>query len=211
MNHPVLSIDVAKGKSVAAAFISSNQLFRKPFSFEHSPSGLQSLLPLLAEMESLSNAKPHVVLEATGNYSRPLSSFFSSCGFPVVVLNPILTHQLKKKAIRKVKTDSIDAARIAQAYYLGNGSPELPLEDSFLELRTLTRQHHHLNSLYTDVQLHVQAVLDLIFPGNDQLFSQTCCGTSLRILAAFPTPGAVLAADPEELLALMLPNRRGRA
>ncbi|WP_255570882.1 IS110 family transposase [Cohnella sp. CFH 77786] len=105
MNHPVLSIDVAKGKSVAAAFLSSSQLFRKPFSFDHSPSGVESLLSLLDEMETIASTKPHVVLEATGNYSRPLSSFFSSRGFPVVVLNPILTHQLKKKAIRKVKTD----------------------------------------------------------------------------------------------------------
>jgi len=88
MNQPVLSIDVAKGRSVAAAFISSNQLFRKPFSFEHSPSGLQSLLPLLAEMESRSNAKPHVVLEATGNYSRPLSSFFPLVGFPLLYSTP---------------------------------------------------------------------------------------------------------------------------
>ena len=169
------------------------------------------MLPLLAEMESRSNAKPHVVLEATGNYSRPLSSFFSTRGFPVVVLNPILTHHLKKKAIRKVKTDAIDAARIAQAYYLGNGSSMLPLDDSFSELRTLTRQHHHLNGLYTDVQLHFQAVLDLIFPGYDHLFRHTCCGTSLRILTTFPTPDAVLAADPEQLLTLMLPNRRGSA
>ena len=211
MNHPVLSIDVAKGKSVAAAFLSSSQLFRKPFSFEHSPSGVESLLPLLAEMQSMTNAQPHVVLEATGNYSKPLTSFFSTRGFPVVVLNPILTHQLKTKAIRKVKTDAIDAARIAQAYYLGNGSPAVPLENTLTELRTLTRQHRHLNDLFTNVQLHFQAVLDLIFPGYDQLFSHTCCSTSLRILSAFPTPHAVLAADPEQLFDLMLPNRRGRS
>lgn len=147
MNHPVLSIDVAKRKSVAAAYLSSSQLFSKPFSFEHSFSGVGSLLPLLSEMESRMNAQPHVVREATGNYSKPLISFFTDYGFPVFLLNPILTHQLKSKAIRKVKTDAIDAALIAQVYYLGNGSPATSLNDSLFELRTLTRQHHHLNGL----------------------------------------------------------------
>ena len=59
-------------------------------------------------------------------------------GFPVVVLDPILTHQFKKKAIRKVKTDAIDAARIAQAYYLGNGSPVTPLENALKRLPVST-------------------------------------------------------------------------
>ena len=33
----------------------------------------------------------------------------------------------------------------------------------------------------------------------------------LRILSAFPMPHVVLAADPEQLFDLMLPNRRGRS
>lgn len=211
MNQPVLSIDVAKGKSVAAAYLSREQLYRKPFTFEHTLTGIQHVLTMLSEMTAISNEKPHIVLEATGNYSKPISSYFAAQGFPVSILNPILTHQLKKKSIRKVKTDAIDASRIAQTFYLGNHKASPPIDDALIELRSLTRQYHQFNSLCTDVQQHFQAVLDLVFPGYDRLFSQTCSGTSLRILAAYPTPKAVLAADPEHLLSLMTPNRRGRA
>ncbi|WP_373231372.1 transposase [Cohnella sp.] len=109
MQQPILSIDVAKGKSVAAAFSAYGAIVRKPFSFSHSPHGVSSLLPLLDQLEEMTQQRPHVVLEATGNYSKPLVSFFSAKGYPVVVLNPLLTHQLKKKATRKVKTDPIDA------------------------------------------------------------------------------------------------------
>lgn len=43
-------------------------------------------------------------------------------GIPVILLNPLQTHLLKKKAVRKVETDPIDAARIAQAFYLNGGN-----------------------------------------------------------------------------------------
>ncbi|WP_211269583.1 hypothetical protein [Paenibacillus glacialis] len=47
MNQPVLSIDIAKGKSVAAAFTSYGVQVKKPFSFSHSPDHVSSLLSVL--------------------------------------------------------------------------------------------------------------------------------------------------------------------
>ncbi|WP_082112341.1 IS110 family transposase [Paenibacillus sp. DMB20] len=64
------------------------------------------------------------------NYSKPLVSFFSSHGYSVVLLNPILTHQLKQKAIRKIKTDPIDVIRIAHVFYLQ--SPQAQVQLKFL-------------------------------------------------------------------------------
>ncbi|HEY2495267.1 MAG TPA: transposase [Paenibacillus sp.] len=100
MEHPVLSIDVAKGKSVAAAFLSYHECMYKPFPFSHSNEDLHHLLAILEQMKIVSGQDPKVVLEATGNYSKPISSFFSSHDYSVVILNPILTHQLKQKAVR---------------------------------------------------------------------------------------------------------------
>ncbi|WP_245640178.1 hypothetical protein [Paenibacillus dakarensis] len=68
MNQPVLSIDVAKGKSVAAAFLSYQDCMYKPFPFYHSAEDLQRLLTILEELRSASGREPKVVLEATGNY-----------------------------------------------------------------------------------------------------------------------------------------------
>lgn len=58
----------------------------------HSENELSTLLVLLKEMESLCTMTPTVVLEATGNYSKPIASFFSSHNYPVVILNPLYTH-----------------------------------------------------------------------------------------------------------------------
>ena len=189
MQQPVLSIDVAKGKSVAAAFSAYHSIVRKPFTFSHTPQGVSALLPLLDELEHMTNQRPYVVLEATGNYSKPLVSYFTSMGYPVVVLNPLLTHQLKKKATRKVKTDPIDALRIAQTFYLENS---------------------YRISLYGDVQRHFRSVLDLLFPGYERIFHNICNPTSLELLSQYPTPKDVLEADQDHMLSILLHNRRGR-
>lgn len=211
MNQPVLSIDVAKGKSVAAAFSAYGNVFRKPFSFSHSPQGVSELIPLMNQLEELTGMRPQVVMEATGHYSKPLVSFFAAHGFPVVLLNPLLTHQLKKKATRKVKTDPVDALRIAQAFYLEESSPVQEWDPALLNLRALCRQHVQITELYGSVQLHFRSVLDLVFPGYDQAFQNICNPTSLELLSLFPSSEALLHADPEEVLRILLHNRRGRA
>ncbi len=95
--NPVLSIDVSKSTSFAAAFLSNSKPYSKPFKFSHSPTDFSNLLSILSEMESLSGLAPSVVLEATGNYSKPISTYFINHGYDVVVLNPLQTHELKKK------------------------------------------------------------------------------------------------------------------
>ncbi|AOZ90757.1 IS110 family transposase [Paenibacillus crassostreae] len=96
-----------KVRVFAAAFLSYHDCMYKPFSHTHDD--LNHLLSILEQIKQATGQKPTVVLEATGNYSKPLVSFFSSYGYSVIVLNPLLTHQLKQKAVRKVKTDPIDA------------------------------------------------------------------------------------------------------
>ncbi|MGF7050641.1 hypothetical protein J2T13_005191 [Paenibacillus sp. DS2015] len=79
MNKPVLSIDVAKGKSVAAAFLSYHDCMYKPFPFSHTHDDLNHLLSILEQMKLATGQE---LLEAIGNYSKPLVSFFSSYSYP---------------------------------------------------------------------------------------------------------------------------------
>jgi len=152
MNHPILSIDVSKSNSYAATFLSYNQPLQEPFPFTHSQSEMKSLLVALNNLENHSGLKPHVVLEATGNLSKPIVSYFESNGYPVVILNPISTHIQKKKTIRKVKTDPIDVNRIAQVYYLENFKSNVSLDSHIIELRNLSRQYIRFANLYTETQ-----------------------------------------------------------
>lgn len=203
-NSPVLSIDVSKSKSFAASFLAYGEPFHKPFSFCHSPSGTSLLLQHLNELEVKTGFKPKVVLEATGNYSKPISSFFEHAGYQVAVLNPIVTHQLKSKCIRKIKTDPIDADRIAQVFYLSNDlrfSSSLP--DFVADLRNLCRHYDDLNSVYTELQLRFRSILDLVFPNYDTVFYHVCCKSSLELISSFPSPKAVLSANRDDIIRIL--------
>lgn len=211
MKQPALCIDVSKGKSVAAAFLALDDIFRKPFSFQHSKTDLASLLSLLDEMRELTECAPHIVLEATGHYSKSLVSFFESHAFPVVLLNPMLTHHQKKTSIRKIKTDAVDTFRIAQVFYLQYPKARVQMASEVLELQAYCRQADALNGMYTETQLHFQAVLDLLFPGYSKVFKHVCCPSSLLLLSAYPSPQDVLDADREDVFQLLLKNRRGKS
>lgn len=199
MYKPVLSIDVSKSKSFAAAFLSYEEPYLKPFPFEHSISGTSVLLHHLKDLESKTGFKPDVVLEATGNYSKPISSFFQQQGYNVVILNPIKTHILKAKSIRKVKTDPVDANRIAQVYYLDNLTYYNPLPEAISDLRNLCRQYESFNCIYVESQHRLHSILDLAFPNYHTVFTHICCKTSLDLLRSFPTPQLVLSA-PRDVL-----------
>ncbi|MFC4777288.1 transposase [Paenibacillus sp. GCM10023252] len=116
---------------------------------------------------------------------------------------------MKKKATRKVKTDPIDALRSAQAFYMKEVSPVAQLDPKILGLRALCRQHYQCMSLYGTVQLQFRSVLDLVFPGYDKAFQNVCNTVSLQLLSTFPTPQFLLNASKEDVLRILLGNRRG--
>jgi transposase len=210
MNQPVLSIDIAKGKSVATAFSSYGTQVKKPFPFLHTPEQLSSLLAVLIQLEEITSQQPAVVMEATGNYSKPLASFFFSHGYPVFLLNPLATHELKKRSTRKVKTDPVDAIRIANAFYFGEGTPLIPMDESITELRFLCRQHAQWRALLSEVQLQFRSILDLAFPGYDRAFQNIFNPASTQLLTRFPSPLALRSADKEVVIEILMQNRRGR-
>jgi transposase len=154
-------------------------------------------------MEVKTGTRPDVVLEATGNYSKPISCFFEESGYNVVILNPIKTHILKAKSIRKVKTDPIDANRIAQVYYLDDVSYHVPIPEDILDLRNLCRLYDSLNCIYVESQHRLHSILDLVFPNFHKVFNHICCKSSLELICSYPSPQSILSADREDLVNIL--------
>ena len=113
MSKPVLSLDVSKGVSTATAYIGYDEPLTKPFSVPHTTKGVVRLINHLKKLQDLTGIKPEVIWEATGHYSKPITNFLMEAGYSVIVLNPLQTHDLKRRSIRKVKTDAVDTQRIA--------------------------------------------------------------------------------------------------
>jgi len=208
LNQPVLSIDVSKSYSYAKPFISYAQPYSKPFSFKHTYESTKEVLNLLDSLEDETGIRPKVVMEATGNYSKPLQLFFSNNGYKVIELNPLLTHKQKKNSIRKVKTHPIDTNRIAEVYYLNDVAQKYTISEHIEELRVLCRNYEGINETYRELQLKFHSIVDLIFPRYDTVFYKLCTRTSLKILYNFPTPDDILNANKKELEAILKMSRQ---
>ncbi|ERI92167.1 hypothetical protein HMPREF1982_02556 [Clostridiales bacterium oral taxon 876 str. F0540] len=170
MNNPALCIDVSKSSSYANGFINFNKPYSKPISFDHTPNGLSLASKYLLELERASGSKPHVVLEATGNYSKPIVKYFQELGYEIVVLNPLQTSTQKRKNVRKVKTYPIDTYRIAQVYYTSNNQTYKAHDAFSEELKLLCRQWDEFTNTNTQIQLRFRSLLQLDFPKYDTVF-----------------------------------------
>lgn len=69
--------------------------------------------------------KPVVVMESTGHYHRLLLQFITGHQYSVVTLNPLQSNAFKNVNIRKIKSDQIDAYRLALLYRTKAPSPTL--------------------------------------------------------------------------------------
>ena len=203
MYKPVLSLDVSKNSSVAAVYLSPRERFAKPFTVEHTAYGFGTLLESLREVEQVSDKKPDIILESTGNYSRPLTYCLMDAGYSVIALNPLETHEQKRRSVRKVKTDKVDSNRIAKLYYLDDRAPLRPVNPDIAELRNLCRLYDGLTNVYTEIQLRFQSILEQLFPLYLNVFSKVCGESSLRVLGAFPTPEAILSAGRDDVIDLL--------
>lgn len=108
-----IGIDIAKRAHVLSAVGEDGRPVIESFSFANTEAGFKKLLERLRKAgvvagESLAG------MEATGHYWIALFDFLTSHGYEAAVINPIQTDAFRDVwTVRKVKTDAIDAAMIA--------------------------------------------------------------------------------------------------
>ena len=112
MNY-CLSLDVAKGKSMACMTSKDGEIILKPKEYEHRESALEELYRL---SEAIS--PDYVVfMETTGVYHLQPERFFKEKGKQVIVANALLV-SLSKSTLRKTKTDKKDCYRLAKLFFV---------------------------------------------------------------------------------------------
>ena len=201
-------IDIGKNKHVACVLDADGQTLARSQSFTNDAEGYELLLQRIGTI-----AKPPQLLvgmEATGHYWYPLHDFLTRRGYSVAVLNPIQTAQQARKAIRKSKTDKVDARHIAMLLKNGEHRPaHLPGERA-MTCRQLTRLDYALAKQSARTKQLLRSRLHPVWPEFDTLFADPWCATAQALLRAAPTPQDVLAAHPEELTELLRKTSRGR-
>lgn len=103
---------------------------------------------LLAQLQRLPGPV-HLVCEATGGYERPLLRALHQAGQPVSLLNPRLVRDFARAQGRLAKTDTLDAAVLADYGRLFQPAPTPPLSPARQRLAALVGRRQELLRLHT--------------------------------------------------------------
>lgn len=204
-----IGIDIAKNTHVVASRMADGAPHGKAFQFANDERGFRSLLERFAELE----AGPDdciVAMESTGHYWLALWSFLDDHGYPVAVVNPVMTDAFRKAdSVRKTKTDAIDAFLIAEYARFKNLGPTPIAPEVADGAKVLTRYRAHLVSERTALKNRATAAADRVFPELARCFSTKHTAASRAILSEFGTPARVASTDIRTLTRVIGEASRG--
>ncbi|BAK99055.1 putative transposase [Oscillibacter valericigenes Sjm18-20] len=78
-------------------------------------------------------------LESTAHYGENPIHFLCGNGYHVAMINPLQTAAIRKSAIRKTKTDTVDAFLIAKSLMLDGYTELQPVDIQLLKLKGLCK------------------------------------------------------------------------
>lgn len=164
-----VEIDVSKGKSTVAVIQPFGVIITEPFDVLHTDSSLKELVKFIKSL----SGETKVVMEYTGTYYEPIANALHNAGIFVSVVNPLLIDDYDTNRVRKVKTDRIDALKIA-SFALGKWIKLLeytPAETVRKTLKMMNRQCIELNKILVMQKNSFIALLDCCFPNANTLFT----------------------------------------
>lgn len=164
-----VGIDVSKGKSTVAVIQPFGVIVAKPFDVFHTDSGLKKLVSFIKSL----SGETEVVMEYTGTYYEPIANALHYAGIFVSVVNPLVLNDYDTNRVRKVKTDKLDALKIA-SYALDKWiklRKYEPAETVRKTLQIMNRQCIKLNKILVMQKNSLIALLDCCFPNANTLFT----------------------------------------
>lgn len=197
-DKPVAGIDVSKDFSDMCIISPDNKIFQTVHIF-HDFTSLRRSLAALKAAESKFHEKPVIVMESTAHYHRVIEQFLKSSGYEVLVINPMQSGSIKNINIRKVKSDKSDAYRLALLYRLKTLHSTNQPNETLSNIRDYCRQRTDIMNSHTAYVNRLTSLLDQAFPGYAKIFNRVACKSSLAVLKTYPSPKAILAAEPEQL------------
>ncbi len=164
-----VGIDVSKGKSTVAAIQPFGVVIAEPFDVSHTESDLKKLVTFIKSL----SGETKVVMEYTGTYYEPIANALHNAGIFVSVVNPLLINDYDTNRVRKVKTDRIDALKIA-SFALEKWMKlreYTPVETVRKTLKMMNRQCIKMNKILVMQKNSFIALLDCCFPNANTLFT----------------------------------------
>jgi transposase len=166
-----VGIDVSKERSTVCILKPYGEVFASPYVVEHTEQEVGKLATRILSLDG----EVKVVMEATGADHLPMLISLKQAGIFVSVINPLAMKKYASIAIRKRKTDKLDAVRIAN-YGIDNWfrlTDYSAPEEIYNELKVLGRQYAHYISIKVAGKLALANLLDRTMPGIKKLVVST--------------------------------------
>ena len=190
-----IGIDIAKRFHVLSAVDEDGGTVIESFRFANTHKGFEALFERLGKA-GVNPEETLAGMEATGHYWIALFDFMTSHGWDVAVINPIQSDAFRDVwTVRKIKTDAIDAAMIADLVRYKRFEPSALGDERTEELRNLARYRLSLIERSTTLKNRATAILDRVFPELTGLFSESFGQTQRALLEHCSTPEQVLSTN----------------
>ena len=197
MRGPVITVDVSKGSCHYQPFLENGKPMRKAKVLHDTIEGFSDLketIEKVKEKGAVDNVP--VVFEATGVYHRCLQKYLDDINNPYFIISPLLSSAYRKTNLHGNKTDPLDCAHIAKAYYCeDNLQPFYKQEDRYVRLQKLNRYYEteliHLKKRKVSFRSYLDIIcprLDKCFGANGSLYDPI----PMEVLKKYPHPALLL-------------------
>ena len=199
---PVLAFDVSKGSSHCQGFFSFGKPSGKPIKAAHSRSGIAAAEKISKTLEEQAGARPKVVMESTGVYSKPVVRWAESMGLEVFLISPLESAKVRKSRVRPTKTDALDCAVIAEVAYTRNARRHTARSSLYSQLYSLSRRRSAIIDRLVASKNQYRRNLDAVWPS----FDKACdpyAGYAMFAVAKYKRPDRLAKASEERLIRAM--------
>ena len=199
---PVLAFDVSKGSSHCQGFFSFGKPSGKPIKAAHSRSGIAAAEKISETLEEQAGARPKVVMESTGVYSKPVVRWAESMGLEVFLISPLESAKVRKSRVRPTKTDALDCAVVAEVAYTRNARRHTARSSLYSQLYSLSRRRSAIIDRLVASKNQYRRNLDAVWPS----FDKACdpyAGYAMFAVAKYKRPDRLAKASEERLIRAM--------
>ena len=181
----VLSVDVAKNKSMIMLMNSDGEILSDAKEIKHN---LENFEKVKEEIKEINPENLTVFMESTGTYHLPVERYFKENGFNTLVINSLTTKN-NYDTIRKTKTDKKDCYRLAKLFFVNEVEyHDLSKNDLYANLKAMTRQYFYLTQMNVSYKNRYKRLINICFPELEEIFksSRIYEETALNFIKAFP-------------------------
>ena len=130
----VLSVDVAKCKSVYMIMTSEGEILMDAIELKHNTENFEKIKK---NINRLGIQDLTVFMESTGIYHLPVERYFKENGFNTLVINSLTTKN-NYDTLRKTKTDKKDCYRLAKLFFVNEVKyHDISKKDIYANLKAL--------------------------------------------------------------------------